>query len=280
MRVPRTDLTLVLGGTGKTGRRVAKRLWDRGVHVRIGSRCGAPPFDWNNPATWADALRSVASAYVVFHPHLGLRGAATMVEAFTELAVGLGVRRLVLLSARGEEEARLGEEAVQASGVGWTIVRSSWLAQSFSEGFFREPLRAGGLALPAGDVGEPFVDAADVAEVAAVALTEDGHAGRTYEVTGPRLLTFADAVAAIAGATGRPIRFERIPAGEFEAMLARQDTAPETVELLTYLFTTVLDGRNAHLCDGVRRALGRPPRDFNDYVRQVAGGPTWQVDSR
>jgi uncharacterized protein YbjT (DUF2867 family) len=266
----RNQTTLVLGGTGKTGRRVARRLWDRGALVRVGSRSGTPPFDWDDPGTWTRVLQGVSSAYLVYYPDLALRGAATMIHAFTQLAVQSGVRRLVLLSGRGEEEARLCEEVVQSSGAEWTIVRSSWFCQNFSEGFLREPVRAGEVALPVGSVGEPFVDAEDVADVAALALAEEGHAGRTYEVTGPRLLTFADAVREIAKATRRDIRFVQIPIGAFEVDMARESVPADMLELMTYLFTTVLDGRNAHLCDGVRRALGRPPRDFADFARNAA----------
>jgi len=266
----RNETTLVLGGTGRTGRRVARRLWDRGALVRVGSRSGTPRFDWDDPGTWTRVLKGVSSAYVLYYPDLALRGAATMIHAFTDLAVQSGVRRLVLLSRRGEDEARLCEEVVQSSGVEWTIVRAAWLCQNFSEGFLREPVRAGEVALPMGNVGEPFVDADDIADVAASALMEEGHCGRTYEVTGPRLLTFADAVAEIARAMRRDIRFVPIPLGEFEAEMARERVSADVVELMTYLFTTVLDGRNAHLCDGVRRALGRAPRDFADYARNAA----------
>jgi uncharacterized protein YbjT (DUF2867 family) len=266
----RNGTTLVLVGTGKTGRRVARRLWDRGAIVRVGSRSGTPPFDWDDPDTWTRVVQGVSSAYVVYYPNLALLGAATMIHAFTELAVQSGVRRLVLLSGRGEEEARLCEEVVQSSGAEWTIVRASWFCQNFSEGFLREPVRAGEVALPVGNVGEPFVDAEDVADVAALALTEEGHVGRTYEVTGPRLLTFADAVREIARATRRDIRFVQVPLGAFEAHMARERVPADMMELMTYLLTTVLDGRNAHLCDGVRRALGRAPRDFADFARSAA----------
>jgi uncharacterized protein YbjT (DUF2867 family) len=271
----RTDRTLVLGGTGKTGRRVVKRLEARGVPTRIGSRSGDPPFDWDAPATWGPALRNVASAYVVYYPDLAMPGAVSAVGAFTEAAVRSGVRRLVLLSGRGEEAARRCESVVQSSGVEWTIVRSSWFYQNFDETFLRKPVLSGEVALPVGDVGEPFIDADDIADVAAAALSVERHAGQIYEVTGPRLLTFADAVDEIARATGRDVRFVRIPIEAFEAGMAEQGVPADAVRLKTYLFTTVLDGRNAYVCDGVRRALGRQPRDFTDYLRSAAAAGAW-----
>jgi uncharacterized protein YbjT (DUF2867 family) len=270
-----TKKTLVLGGTGKTGRRVVERLTARGLPVRIGSRSGEPPFDWEDQATWAPALRNVESVYVVYYPDLAVPGAAATVRSFAELAVDNGVRRLVLLSGRGEEGAQLGEQAVRESGADWTILRSSWFSQNFSEGNFLDLLLSGEVSLPAGNVAEPFIDADDVADVAVAALTEDGHAGQLYELTGPRLLTFVQAVEEIAKAAGREIRYVPISMEQFASLLTEH-----YVSLLTYLFTEVLDGRNAHLTDGVQRALGREPRDFTDYAREAAASGVWAVPSR
>jgi uncharacterized protein YbjT (DUF2867 family) len=269
--------TLILGGTGKTGRRVAARLWDRGLPVRLGSRSGAPPFDWTDPESWPAAVQGVGAAYVSYYPDLAAPGAVDAVRAFTTLAVSSGVSRLVLLSGRGEPEARRCERLVQESGAEWTVVRASWFSQNFSESYLLEPLLAGEVALPAGDVGEPFVDADDIADVAVAALTEEGHAGQVYELTGPRLWTFADAVAEIARVTRRDIRYVQVPIDAYAAALASAQLPPELVTLVTYLFTEVLDGRNASVADGVACALGRPPRDFADYVRDTAATGVWDV---
>lgn len=266
---------LVVGGTGKTGRRVAERLAARGVPVRIGSRSANPAFDWEDPSGWAAALDGAGAAYITYYPDLAAPGAPEAVRALVDQALAQGVRRLVLLSGRGEEEAQQAEQVLQASGADWTIVRASWFSQNFSEGVVRDGVVAGEIALPAGDVGEPFVDADDIADVVVAALTEDGHAGQLYEVTGPRLLTFAEATAEIARATGRPVRYTRVPAEDFATMLAEQGTPAEFTELLLYLFTTVLDGRNASLADGVQRALGRAPKDFADYARDAAASGAW-----
>lgn len=267
--------TLVLGGTGKTGRRVAGRLGARGVPVRIGSRAGDPAFDWEDQATWAPALRGVGAVYVTYQPDLAAPGAADAVRSFVDLAVEGGVRRLVLLSGRGEEEAGRSERVVRESGVEWTILRSSFFAQNFSESFFLEPVLGGELALPAGDVSEPFVDADDVADVAVAALTGEGHAGELYELTGPRLLTFGEAVGEISRASRREVRYAPISAEEFASALDADGVPPGMVGLLTHLFTEVLDGRNARLADGVRRALGREPGDFADYAREAAATGIW-----
>src|ERR671919_439678 len=272
-------MTLVLGGTGKTGRRVAARLEARGLLVRIGSRSAERPFDWENLDTWATALDGVSAAYVSYYPDLAIPGAPEAVRAFAELAARNGVRSLVLLSGRGEEEAQSAEQALrevgEEAGVEWTIVRCAWFMQNFDEYFLLEPILSGEVALPSGDVPEPFVDADDIADVAVAALTEDRHIGELYELTGPRLLTFADAVSEISRAVGREVRYVPISIEDFAADAADQGVPSEVVEMLTFIFGEVLDGRNARLADGVQRALGREPRDFSDYARDAAATGIW-----
>jgi uncharacterized protein YbjT (DUF2867 family) len=268
---------LVLGATGKTGRRVMQRLQARGVPTRGGSRTAEPPFDWEDRDTWAPALRGVAAVYVTYYPDLAVPGAPEAVDAFARLAAEHGVQRLVLLSGRGEEEAQRSEEVVKEAGIDWTILRSSWFDQNFSEGFLVDSVLGGVVALPVGGVREPFVHADDLADIAVVALTEDGHAGQLYEVTGPRLLSFGDAVREIAEAAGREVRFETVPMEAFGAELEQQGLSADEAWLVTYLFSEVLDGRNESLTDGVQRALGREPRDFADYVRDTAATGIWDA---
>jgi uncharacterized protein YbjT (DUF2867 family) len=260
-----THEILVLGGTGKTGRRIVQRLRTAAIPVRVGSRSAPLPFDWSDRSTWAPALRDVRTVYISYYPDLAVPGAPAAVQAFTDLAVASGASRLVLLSGRGEDEAETCERIVQDTGIDWTILRCSWFNQNFSEDYLLESVLGGEVALPVGAVPEPFVDAEDIADVAVAALTGAGHAGQVYELTGPRLLTFADAVAEIAAATGRDITFVQVPSQDYAAALP-----PEVADLLMYLFTTVLDGRNAHVTGDVRRVLGREPRDFADYAKQTA----------
>jgi uncharacterized protein YbjT (DUF2867 family) len=268
---------VVLGASGKTGRRVVERLRARDIAVRPGSRSVQPKFDWNAPDTWRPALEGASAAYVSYVPDLAAPGAPEAVGALAGVALEAGVERLVLLSGRGEEEAQRSEDALIRSGAAWTVVRSSWFSQNFNEAHFREPLLAGELALPAGDVGEPFVDADDIADVAVAALTEEGHVGEVYEVTGPHLLTFAEAVAEIARASGRELAYARIGIDDFAAGLAQAGVPEDEAALLRYLFTEVLDGRNAHITDGVQRALGRPPRDFAAFARAAAASGAWTM---
>ncbi len=266
---------LVLGGTGKTGRRVVAGLEALGVPVRIGSRSATPPFDWNDSAGWDACLEDVEAAYITYAPDLAMPGATDAIRAFVDRAKRHGLRRLVLLSGRGEPEAQACERIVQESGLEWTVVRASWFFQNFSEGAFTEMVLAGRITLPAGETPEPFVDADDIADIAIAALSEPGHAGKVYEVTGPRLMTFADVAGELSHATGRSIEFVEVPHGAF-VDAAKESGAPrDVVWMLDYLFSTVLDGRNSHLTDGVQRALGREPRDLADYARDVVSAGGW-----
>jgi len=217
--------------------------------------------------------------YISYFPDVAAPGAPDAIRALTELAVASGVRRTVLLSGRGEPEARRCEQIVRDSGLEWTVVRASWFAQNFSESFLLDAVLAGEVALPAGAVGEPFVDADDIADVAVAALTDSRHAGQLYEVTGPRLWTFAEAVEAIGRATGRALRYVRVTPEAYAASLRDAQVPEDLVALLGYLFTEVLDGRNASVADGVTRALGRAPRDFADFVRHAAAAGAWNPRS-
>lgn len=267
--------TLVLGGTGKTGRKVAERLTGRGVPVRVASRAGDTPFDWTDDKTWRLAVRGAEAAYVSYYPDIAVEGAPETVRAFADVAVDAGVRRLVLLTGRGEPEAQRAERLVADAGAEWTVVRCSWFHQNFSEHLLLDQVRAGQVVLPGGDVPEPFVDTGDIADVAVAALTGDGHAGEIYELTGPRMLTFAEATAEIARATGRDIDFVSVSVEEYALELKEQGLPDDLVSLMTFLFGEVMDGRNSSLAGGVERVLRRAPRDFGDFARVEAAAGRW-----
>jgi uncharacterized protein YbjT (DUF2867 family) len=267
---------LITGGTGKSGSRVAQRLTARGLPVRIGSRKGQPPFEWHDPSTWQPVLRDVSAAYLAYVPDLTFPGAAEAIRGFADAAVEAGVRRLVLLSGRGEDRTDASERAVTDSGAEWTVLRSALFAQDFSEDLLLPYVEVGAITLPAADVGEPFVDLADVADVAVEALTGDGHAGRVYELTGPRLVTFAEAAAEISAVSGRDLRYEPVTPEESTRLLTEAGMPPSDAAALTDLFATVLDGRNAYVTKDVPEVLDRPARDFSDYVRAAAAAGAWR----
>jgi uncharacterized protein YbjT (DUF2867 family) len=268
---------LVLGGTGKTGRRIAERLKARGCNVRIGSRNGTPPFDWENPSTWAAAVDGIEAVYISFQPDLAIPTAPSIIEKFTELAARSGVKKMVLLSGRGEKEAQVCEEIVKRNASNWTVIRASWFNQNFSESIFLDPILAGHVALPRGTTSEPFVDADDIADVAVECLLNEKHNSQTYELTGPRLLTFRDAVAEIAKATNRNIVFQDLTLDEYTQMLRGYNVPEDVLWLVRYLFEEVLDGRNSSVTHDIEKVLGRKAKDLSLFVKERAAEGVWNV---
>jgi uncharacterized protein YbjT (DUF2867 family) len=266
---------LVLGSNGKTGSRIVERLRAAGNEVRLGSRSATPPFDWNDRTTWPAVLDGIGAAYVAYQPDLCVPGAVDTVRAFFDAATKAGVPKIVLLSGRGEPEAEDAEKALQATSLDWTIIRASWFFQNFSENYFLDDIRAGRMTLPDSLAAEPFVDAEDIAEIAALALTGNRHSRQLYEVTGPEAITFAEAMAIIGRALGREIQFQAVPMDVYRQALLDAQLPGEMVDLIVYLFTTVLDGRNTPLTDGVQRALGRGPKKFSDYVERTVARGVW-----
>lgn len=271
-----TPEILVIGGNGKTGSRVLAQLHTRGIPARNGSRSSEPAFDWNRDETWGPALANVESVYITYYPDLTMPSAPGHIQAFVDLAVASGVTKLVLLSGRGEAEARRCEKIIEASGVDYTITRCSFFYQNYSEAFLRDSILQGAIALPVGDVLEPFVDVDDIADVVVAALTEPGHEGQIYELTGPRLLHTRDVAEIISTATGRHIEYIPITIEQFQEGLEQEGLPPDMVDLLVFLFRVVMDGRNSSVQDGVKRALGREPRDFSEYARNAALAGAWK----
>ncbi|WP_033322062.1 NAD(P)H-binding protein [Streptomyces yerevanensis] len=274
------DTTLILGATGKTGRRVAARLRLRGTQVRAASRSSPTRFDWSDPDGWDAALRGITAAYVVPPPVPG------PVHEFVARAEAAGVRRLVLLSGHGADtwgdstfglDMRSAEDAVRGSALEWTVLRASNFNQNFDEDLFHAPLVAGGLALPAGAVPEPFIDIDDVADAAAAVLAEPGrHAGRIYELTGPRALTFAEAVELISRASGLPITYKQVSPAEYIAALVEEGWGEDDAHHVAEMFVLMERGVIAETTDGVATVLGRAPRTFEDYVVRAAAAGAWR----
>lgn len=274
------DTVLVLGATGKTGRRVVARLRLRGTPVRAASRSSETAFDWSHPEGWDAALHGVGAAYVV------APGVPGPVHEFVARAESAGVRRLVLLSGRGADawgdssfglEMRDAEAAVRGSALEWTILRPNNFAQNFDEELWHAPLLAGELALPASTVPEPFIDIDDVADAAAKVLTEPGtHTGHVYELTGPRAITFGEAVELISRASGRPITYKQISPAEYAASLTEVGLSEDDAHHIAEMFVLMERGLIASPNDGVATVLGRAPRTFEDYVLRGAAAGVWQ----
>ncbi|GII95918.1 SDR family oxidoreductase [Sinosporangium siamense] len=250
---------LVLGATGKTGRRVVTRLRDLGLPVKAASRSGETRFDWDDPTTWDAALDGVSKLYLVPPPL-----SADPTQEITALLQKFS-GHVVVLSARGAG-FHPAEDVVRKLAAEWTVLRPTWFFQNFNEDLFAPAVEAGELALPAGDGSEPFIDADDIADVAVAALTQDGHAGQTYDLSGPESLTWAEAAAHIERALGRPFAYRACPPEEFHASLTAAGVPEDLTELLVQSMLEIAGGESAYLSDGVQRALGRPPRSFTDFV--------------
>jgi uncharacterized protein YbjT (DUF2867 family) len=267
---------LITGGTGRTGARLVRRLVDRGVTVRIGSRSAPVPFDWHDSTTWRPALEGVRAAYLCHSPDLAFPGASALITDYAQAAAEVGVQRLVLMSGRGEDGARAAEDAVRMCGLEWTLLRCSWFAQNVSELFLLGPVRRGRLLLPAdGTISEPFLDLEDLADVAVDSFTTDRHVSRLLELTGPRLLTLHDLAAELSSATGRQIVFIPCTAGEFATDLANDGIPAEEALPLAGLFTEILDGRNSSVTADLAQALNRAPTDFSTYASRTANTGLW-----
>lgn len=270
------DKILVLGGYGKTGRRVVERLTNLGYsNVRIGSRSGTPSFDWEKPDSWSDVVEGIETVYITFQPDLAVPGAPETMKRFTSLASASGITKMILLSGRGELEAQACEQVVMDTAKEWTIVRASWFNQNFNESVFLDPILAGHVALPRAEALEPFVDADDIADVVVQAIVDEKHNGQVYELTGPRLMTFPQVVAEISQATGRDIQFQPLTLDENVNLLRAHQLPEDHIWLFNYLFTEVLDGRNATVTSDIERVLGRKAIDFSEYVRVTAATGVW-----
>ena len=267
---------LVTCGTGKTGRRVVDQLKTRGITARIGSRAGEPPFDWENPETWAGVLDGMDTVYINYHPDLAIPGARKAIEEFTSQAVKGGIQKMVLLSGKGEKEAELCEQVVMNAGTDWTIVRASWFNQLFSEAFLLDPILAGYVDLPGEEALVPFVDADDIADVVVESLLDDKHVGQTYELTGPRQFTFKQVTEEISNVTGRDIVFNSITIEEYEKMLKEYQVPEGVIWLISYLFTEVLLlSSNSVVTNDIQKVLGRKAKDFTEYARETASTGIW-----
>lgn len=270
---------LILGGKGKTGGKVVERLLNLGYeNIRIGSRSEIPAFDWENQDTWLEVIKDADTIYITFQPDLAIPTAVETIKSFTTLANDNGVNKMVLLSGRGEKEAQLCEQAVMKIAKKWTIVRASWFNQNFSESVFLEPILAGHVALPRAEALEPFTDTNDIADVVVQAIIDDKHNGQLYELTGPRLMTIPQAITEISDACGRSIQFQPLTLEENVQLLRSYQLPEDYIWLVNYLFTEVLDGRNATVSSDIEKVLGRKATDFSEYAKVTAAAGIWNLN--
>ncbi|SNR77451.1 SDR family oxidoreductase [Dokdonia pacifica] len=272
----KSENILVIGGTGKTGRRIVQQLQELGHHVRVGSRSNQPSFDWHQPEGWAEALEGMDKVYITYQPDLAVPGALAAIEQLVKEAKRAQIKKLVLLSGKGEREAELCEQVVIHSGIAYTIVRASWFNQNFSESFLLDPILEGVVALPQAAAQIPFVDVQDIAAVAVEALLDEKHNGHIYQLTGPRTLTFNDAINEIAKASNRTITFIPVSVPEYGEGMRKANLPEDFIWLIEYLFTEVLGNpNNSEVTEDIQKILGRKAIDFSDYVQRTAATGIW-----
>lgn len=272
--------TLIIGSSGKTGSRILSKLNQAGYPVRLGSRKAEPTFDWEKPEGWEDVLQGINQVYISFQPDLAVPSSLEAIKTLVQVCRSNQVKRLVLLSGRGEPEARACEQIVQNSGLEWTILRSSWFLQNFSEGMFLEQILEGRVLFPKVAAKEPFVDLDDLCELAFASLVTDKHKNKLYELTGPELFSFKDVFETIAEVTNQPISFEELPLDDYLVTLKSFGLPEDVLWLISYLFRTVLDGRNESVVNDLELALGRKPKDFQTYAKETAKSGIWKIQER
>lgn len=272
-----SNTVLVLGSNGKTGKRVAERLQKIQVPTRLGSRNANPAFDWEDSNNWNEVLKDIESVYITFQPDLAVPSALEKIKLFVEIAKNSNVKKLVLLSGRGEKEAQACEQVIIKSNLDWTIIRASWFMQNFSENFLLDSILNNEVVLPTIKSLEPFVDVDDIADVVVEALTDSKHSQKIYELTGPELLSFESATSQIATALNRAISYSEINMEEYVAALKSYQLPDDFIWLIHYLFSEVLDGRNESLTNDIQNILGRRPTSFKEYVSKTIKTGVWKV---
>ena len=275
-----SNLILVIGATGKTGKRVASNLIEKGVPVRDVSRSSVLRFDWGDASTWAPALEGVHAVYLV-HPGLGFPGATEQVEAFASAAAAAGVKKVVMASTPDDgsefsQAMRAAETHIVKAGLGLTSLRLRWFFQNFSEDFLLEPVRSGELRLPAGDGNEAFVDADDIAEVAVAALTDDRHLGLNYDLTGPRALSFADIAQEISAGSNHTLSYVAVDSVTYVAEQIAQQVPEEWAYSFAGLYQDIASGKLAQVSSDIETVLGKPARDFSGFVAAMAQSGVWK----
>ena len=266
---------LVLAGTGKTGSRLAAKLAKLGLGVRTAARNGADVhFDWDDATTHGAALRGVGRLYLV--APVMRTDFADQVATFLDLAEAVGVRHVTYLSAYGIEAAppQVALRAVELDLAGrgaitHSILRPAWFMQNFSDTFLK-PVD-GVITVPTADGAEAFIDAEDIAAVAAETLANpDDHAGAGYALTGTEAITVAEAAEIIAEVIATPVKHSDIDRDVWIKGTVAAGVPAEYGEMLRMLTETIASGRGSRPNDTVQQVTGTPPTKFADFARRTA----------
>lgn len=275
-----SDRVLVTGGTGKTGQRVATLLAGRGVEARVAMRLPRQPgqvrFDWRDAGTFNDALDGVGAAYLVA-PTDDLDILPAM-QPFLERALERGLGRLVLLSASSLEEGGPMMGAVhawlRAEAPAWSVLRPTWFMQNFTEHQHAHTIReAGAIYSATGDGRVTFIDAEDIAAVAAEALAGPGLPNGDLVLTGPEALSYGAVADLIAAAVGRPVRHHRLSVPEMAQRFEQVGLPAGYAAALAAMDGAIAEGSENRVTGEVERVVGRPPTSFAAFAADHAA--TW-----
>ncbi|MEV7871094.1 ergot alkaloid biosynthesis protein [Streptomyces sp. NPDC088124] len=277
---------LVIGASGTTGGRLARRLGDAGVPVRKAGRSAAADlrFDWADPATFEPAVRGVRAVYLV--APIGVAEPVPVVEPFLAAARRAGVERVALLgsSAVPMSDPGSGPGADGPGALGglleryvpeWTALRPSWFASNFTGAHpHAESIRRYGEIVSATDDGRvPFIDPDDIASVAYQVLTAPHAPARDLVLTGPQPLTFDEVAVALTESTGRTVRHRRVSAAELSAFLQRDGMPAAFADLLAGLDTAIAGGAEDRTTTRVEEITGTTPRSFRDFLAAQPARP-------
>ncbi|WP_435110558.1 NAD-dependent epimerase/dehydratase family protein [Nocardiopsis synnemataformans] len=266
--------TLVTGATGMVGRRVLTQLRSRGLPATGASRTSKTRLDWTDTSNWDEILDGVKNVFVVTPVGSAL---GNRVAGFLERAAAAGAVNAVVLTAMGSEYApsdsdqRAAELRAKDLFGRWTVLRSNWLFQDFTEGMFAGLARSrnGRLELPVKKRTEvSFVDARDVADAAVAALLGD-HSGREYTLTGPQPLTFREVVKQTRGTESPVWRFKAVDEAGFYFRAADRGWNDRFIDTLNERFAAAVRGRAAEVTGDVRAALSRDPIPLGRFVREA-----------
>ncbi|MFI9274091.1 NmrA family NAD(P)-binding protein [Kitasatospora sp. NPDC052896] len=275
-------IALILGGTGRTGSLLADRLAQRGIAPRTAARGGADVrFDWDDPATHADALAGVDRLYLVT-PTMRI-SYADQVAAFLDLAEAAGVRHVTYLSVYNADRAPAGIDiaAVEAElasrhDITHSVLRPAWVMQNFADDHL--PVTDGVITAPSAGGREAFVDAADIAAVAAGTLLDPGtHAGATYSLTGPQALTFQDVADTIALVSGRPVAHNDIDQETWINGALAAGLPADYAAMVRWLTGAIVAGDGATPTGDIEKVTGRPATTFREFAERNAHAWTWEA---
>jgi uncharacterized protein YbjT (DUF2867 family) len=273
-------MILVTGATGTIGREVVAELRRLGAPFRVAVRSPekapgeqAVTFDFSRPETFGPALRGMETIFLLSPP-----GQNELEAPVIEAAKPAGVRRIVRLSVWGaEKEAfvfslphRAMEKRVEASGAAWTFLRPNGFMQNYLNMHAESIRTRGEFVLPAGDSRHSIIDARDVGAVAARLLTETGHAGRAYSLTGPEPLSNGQIAEKIGRALGKPVRYVDMPEAEYRKRMLGFGLPEPFVDGFIDLQRYYRTGAGEPVTGEVERILGRPPVSFDRFARDNA----------